>query len=151
MFSHFMWTRSRNVGKDREIRRTQDGRPIANLSVATSETWRDKATGERGERCFGTDPAWMRPGDQHGRCHDGSDTGERGEFRGVGGDECVELGPVRGDLMVKVADVAGQPDSLAAAGGQPGGFLACSPPGDRGDLTGGEGSAGIHAEVDGAQ
>jgi single-strand DNA-binding protein len=39
-----------NLGKDPEIRRTQDGRPIANFSVATSETWRDKATGERKEK-----------------------------------------------------------------------------------------------------
>jgi single-strand DNA-binding protein len=39
-----------NLGKDPEIRRTQDGRPIANLSVATSETWRDKASGERKEK-----------------------------------------------------------------------------------------------------
>jgi single-strand DNA-binding protein len=39
-----------NLGADPEIRRTQDGRPIANLRVATSETWRDKATGERKER-----------------------------------------------------------------------------------------------------
>lgn len=39
-----------NLGKDPEIRRTQDGRPIANLSVATSETWRDKSTGERKEK-----------------------------------------------------------------------------------------------------
>src|SRR6187401_353709 len=39
-----------NLGKDPEIRRTQDGRPIANLRIATSETWRDKATGERRER-----------------------------------------------------------------------------------------------------
>jgi single-strand DNA-binding protein len=39
-----------NLGKDPEIRRTQDGRPIANLSVATSENWRDKATGERKEK-----------------------------------------------------------------------------------------------------
>jgi len=39
-----------NVGKDPEIRRTQDGRPIANLSLATSETWRDKSTGERKEK-----------------------------------------------------------------------------------------------------
>ena len=39
-----------NVGKDPEIRRTQDGRPIANLSIATSETWRDKNTGERREK-----------------------------------------------------------------------------------------------------
>jgi len=39
-----------NLGADPEIRRTQDGRPIANLRVATSETWRDKATGERREK-----------------------------------------------------------------------------------------------------
>ena len=39
-----------NVGADPEIRRTQDGRPIANLRIATSETWRDKATGERKEK-----------------------------------------------------------------------------------------------------
>src|SRR5437763_11467003 len=39
-----------NLGKDPEIRRTQDGRPIAQLSVATSESWRDKTTGERREK-----------------------------------------------------------------------------------------------------
>src|SRR5216110_1250384 len=39
-----------NLGRDPEIRRTQDGRPIANLSIATSESWRDKATGERKEK-----------------------------------------------------------------------------------------------------
>ena len=39
-----------NLGRDPEIRRTQDGRPIANLRIATSESWRDKATGERRER-----------------------------------------------------------------------------------------------------
>ena len=39
-----------NLGKDPEIRRTQDGRPIANLSVATSESWKDRNTGERKER-----------------------------------------------------------------------------------------------------
>lgn len=39
-----------NLGADPEIRRTQDGRPVANLRVATSESWRDKATGERRER-----------------------------------------------------------------------------------------------------
>jgi single-strand DNA-binding protein len=39
-----------NLGKDPEVRRTQDGRPIVNLSVATSDTWRDKATGERREK-----------------------------------------------------------------------------------------------------
>jgi len=39
-----------NLGQDPEIRRTQDGRPIANLSVATSESWRDKASGEKREK-----------------------------------------------------------------------------------------------------
>jgi single-strand DNA-binding protein len=39
-----------NLGKDPEIRRTQDGRPIANLRVATTETWRDKGSGEKREK-----------------------------------------------------------------------------------------------------
>lgn len=39
-----------NLGKDPEIRRTQDGRPIANLSLATSQSWRDKNSGERKEK-----------------------------------------------------------------------------------------------------
>ncbi|HEX7776868.1 MAG TPA: single-stranded DNA-binding protein [Parvibaculum sp.] len=39
-----------NVGADPEIRRTQDGRPIANLRIATSESWRDKNSGERREK-----------------------------------------------------------------------------------------------------
>jgi single-strand DNA-binding protein len=39
-----------NLGADPEIRRTQDGRPIANLRIATSETWRDRNTGERREK-----------------------------------------------------------------------------------------------------
>jgi single-strand DNA-binding protein len=39
-----------NLGKDPEVRRTQDGRPIVNFSVATSETWRDKNTSEKREK-----------------------------------------------------------------------------------------------------
>src|SRR5712672_4352849 len=39
-----------NLGKDPEVRRMQDGRPVVNFSVATSDTWRDKATGERKEK-----------------------------------------------------------------------------------------------------
>lgn len=39
-----------NLGADPDIRRTQDGRPIANFSVATSESWRDKSTGEKKEK-----------------------------------------------------------------------------------------------------
>lgn len=39
-----------NLGKDPEIRHTQDGRKIANLRIATSESWRDKNSGERREK-----------------------------------------------------------------------------------------------------
>jgi single-strand DNA-binding protein len=39
-----------NLGADPEIRRTQDGRPIANLRIATSESWRDRNSGERKEK-----------------------------------------------------------------------------------------------------
>ena len=39
-----------NLGADPEVRQTQDGRPIVNLRLATSENWRDKATGERREK-----------------------------------------------------------------------------------------------------
>ena len=39
-----------NLGADPEVRQTQDGRPIVNLRVATSDSWRDKATGERREK-----------------------------------------------------------------------------------------------------
>ena len=39
-----------NLGADPEIRRTQDGRPVANLRVATSKSWKDKTTGERREK-----------------------------------------------------------------------------------------------------
>jgi single-strand DNA-binding protein len=39
-----------NLGRDPEVKHTGDGSPIVNLSVATSETWRDKGSGERKER-----------------------------------------------------------------------------------------------------
>lgn len=39
-----------NLGKDPEIRMAQDGTKIAQLSVATSESWRNKVTGERQDR-----------------------------------------------------------------------------------------------------
>ena len=39
-----------NLGRDPEVRRMTSGEPVVNLSVATSETWRDKASGERKER-----------------------------------------------------------------------------------------------------
>ena len=39
-----------NLGRDPEVRDTQDGKPIVNLSIATSESWRDKNSGERKEK-----------------------------------------------------------------------------------------------------
>ncbi len=39
-----------NLGADPDIRSTKDGRPICNLSIATSESWKDKTTGERREK-----------------------------------------------------------------------------------------------------
>lgn len=39
-----------NLGADPEIRRMQDGNPVVNLRLATSENWRDRSSGERRER-----------------------------------------------------------------------------------------------------
>lgn len=39
-----------SLGRDPEFRATQDGREIANLNVATSDSWKDKTTGERKEK-----------------------------------------------------------------------------------------------------
>lgn len=39
-----------NLGRDPEIRSTQDGREIANLAIATSESWKDRNSGERKEK-----------------------------------------------------------------------------------------------------
>jgi single-strand DNA-binding protein len=39
-----------NLGRDPEVRRLNSGAPVVNLRVATSESWRDKNSGERQER-----------------------------------------------------------------------------------------------------
>ncbi|MGA9441979.1 MAG: single-stranded DNA-binding protein [Methyloceanibacter sp.] len=39
-----------NLGADPEVRHTQDGRPIVNLRLATTDSWRDKSSGERREK-----------------------------------------------------------------------------------------------------
>ncbi len=39
-----------NLGKDPEVRYTTDEKPIANITLATSETWKDKSSGERKEK-----------------------------------------------------------------------------------------------------
>lgn len=44
------WTVTGRLGADPETRRTQDGKPIVNLRVASSETWKDRNNGEKKER-----------------------------------------------------------------------------------------------------
>ncbi|MBM3584844.1 MAG: single-stranded DNA-binding protein [Alphaproteobacteria bacterium] len=39
-----------NLGRDPEVRHLSSGSPVCNLNIATSETWRDKASGERKEK-----------------------------------------------------------------------------------------------------
>ncbi|HEC01429.1 MAG TPA: single-stranded DNA-binding protein [Sphingomonadales bacterium] len=39
-----------NLGRDPEVRHTQDGKPVVTLNLATSETWKDRNSGERKER-----------------------------------------------------------------------------------------------------
>ena len=39
-----------NVGQDPEVRSTSDGREIANFSMATTESWKDKVTGEKKDK-----------------------------------------------------------------------------------------------------
>ena len=39
-----------NLGKDPEVRRLNSGEPVVNLHIATSESWKDKASGERKEK-----------------------------------------------------------------------------------------------------
>jgi len=39
-----------NLGRDPEVRHTQDGKPVVTLNLATSDTWKDRNTGERKER-----------------------------------------------------------------------------------------------------
>src|SRR3954468_21873567 len=39
-----------NLGRDPEVRRLSSGEPVVNLRIATTESWRDKASGERKER-----------------------------------------------------------------------------------------------------
>lgn len=51
-----------NVGKDPEIRNTNDGREIANIVLATSESWTDKNSGERREKTEWHRIACFNPG-----------------------------------------------------------------------------------------
>jgi single-strand DNA-binding protein len=47
-----------NLGKDPEARTTQDGTKIVNLTLATSQSWTDRQSGERKERTEWHRPDW---------------------------------------------------------------------------------------------
>jgi hypothetical protein len=51
-----------NLGRDPEVKSMQDGRSLVNMSVATSETWRDRNSGERKERTESQVDRPERPG-----------------------------------------------------------------------------------------
>jgi len=51
-----------NIGKDPEIRSTHDGREVANLVLATNESWTDKNSGERKEKTEWHRIACFNPG-----------------------------------------------------------------------------------------
>ena len=72
-----------NLGQDPEIRYTPDGRPIANFSIATSETWKDKNSGERREKTeWHRIVAWRRLGEICGEyLHKGSQIYVEGRLR----------------------------------------------------------------------
>ena len=63
-----------NLGRDPEVRYTPNGVAIANFSIATSEEWKDKDTGERQERVeWHRIVAWRRLGEICGEyLHKGS-------------------------------------------------------------------------------
>jgi hypothetical protein len=85
-----------NLGADPEIRHTQDGRPVANLSVATSESWRDKASGERREKTEYTSrwKRWYHPhcmNDPQPEGHVASHIGRRKFLASLGGAAALPL------------------------------------------------------------
>jgi single-strand DNA-binding protein len=77
-----------HLGGDPEIRRTASGTPVANFRIATSETWRDKATGERKEATEWHTIVVFGTGDNDGLCgivekycHKGSKVFVEGKMR----------------------------------------------------------------------
>ncbi len=72
-----------NLGRDPEVRYTPDGTAVANFSVATSETWNDKQSGEKKERTeWHRIVAWRRLGEICGEyLHKGSQVYVEGKLQ----------------------------------------------------------------------
>lgn len=137
-----------NLGRDPEVRHTQDGSKIVHLSVATSESWKDRGSGERKERT-----EWHRVvifNDRVGEIAErylrkGSKVYLEGalqtrKWTGQDGQEKytteVVLGRFRGELTL--LDARGE----SAAGGYGGGEPAYEPMGAGPGAGGGRGGAG---------
>ena len=127
-----------NLGKDPEIRRTQDGRPIANLSVATSESWRDKATGERKEKTEWHRVVIFNEGALQGR-RAISEEGRQGVHRGRVADPQMDRSGRRREVLDRSraaglqldADHARRPRRRGGGGGfadEPGGDFGAGSP-----------------------
>jgi len=134
-----------NLGKDPEVRNTQDGSKIVNLSLATSETWNDRATGERkertewhrvaifNERLAEVAEKYLRKGSKvyiEGSLQTRKWTDQQGQERYT---TEVVLGRYRGELTM--LDGRGGAEGGEGGGGRSGGFGG----GDRGMDRGGSG------------
>jgi single-strand DNA-binding protein len=118
-----------NVGRDPETRRMPSGDPVVNFSVATSDSWRDKATGERKEQTewhnvviFNENLAkvaeqYIRKGSKvyiEGQLKTRKYTDKDGQERSR---TEVQLGKFRGELVLLDARAGGAERTTASGGG----------------------------------
>ncbi len=143
-----------NLGRDPEVRQMQDGNPVVNLSVATSETWRDRASGERrertewhrvvifNERLADVAQRFLTKGSKvylEGQLQTRKWTDQQGQERYT---TEVVLGRFRGELTMLDSRGGDQGERRDFGGGGPGGG------GGGGGEPGGSGSGGRTADLD---
>lgn len=142
-----------NLGKDPEIRTFQNGGRVANLSVATSESWKDKASGEKKERTewhrvvifnealVGVAERYLKKGAKVYLEGQLETRKYEKDGREVYTTEVV-LRPYRGELTMldgargsggDIANDYGEPQSMASSGGSTGGSFAASGKNDMDD------------------
>jgi single-strand DNA-binding protein len=128
-----------NLGRDPEVRRMNSGDPVVSFSIATSESWRDKASGERKERTewhniVVFNEALGKVVEQY--CRKGSKVYLEGqlqtrEYTDKDGNQRksteVVLQRFRGELTLLDSRGRGEGEDRAAGGAQPGSFGRTSP------------------------
>ena len=147
-----------NLGRDPEVKMVQDGTKIVNLSVATSESWKDKLSGERKERTewhrvviFNEKlgevaERYLRKGQKiylEGQIQTRKWTDQNGQERYT---TEVVLGKFRGELTMldgkQDAPAFGEDSFEQSLGGQSTGGFASSSPSGRGERSSGGPSGG---------